>query len=122
KQARRLKKLLLPMLRFLLNRPNSWLLLQNKDDQALLQKHGLTPKGRTGVIRGSGIDLARYAEKPLPSPQGDFICAYAGRMIGIKGLETLKEALELLATRKPPIQLWLCGAPDPGNPGSWTEE
>jgi glycosyltransferase involved in cell wall biosynthesis len=43
-------------------------------------------------------------------------------MIGIKGLQTLKEAFALLQHRAPYIKLWLCGQPDPANPGSWTEE
>jgi glycosyltransferase involved in cell wall biosynthesis len=43
-------------------------------------------------------------------------------MIGIKGLQTLKEAAPILQEKVPELKLWMCGAPDPGNPGSWTEE
>jgi glycosyltransferase involved in cell wall biosynthesis len=120
--ATALRPLLLLAFRFLLKRPGSWLLLQNEDDRDLLRRHGLTPEGRTEVIRGSGIDPAQYRELPFLPMDRDFICVFSGRMIGIKGLQTLKDAFALLEKPNPRIKLWLCGAPDPGNPGSWSEE
>ncbi len=121
-RARALKCLLLPLFFSLLRRRGSYLLLQNDDDLALLKRFHLAPKGRTTVIRGSGIDLAHYPEQPFVMPSPDFIVAFSGRMIGIKGLQTLKDAAPLLRQRAPQVKLWLCGTPDPGNPGSWTEE
>jgi glycosyltransferase involved in cell wall biosynthesis len=117
-----LKCLLLPLFFSLLRRRGSYLLLQNNDDLALLKRFHLAPQGRTTVIRGSGIDLAQYPEQPFTMPAPDFIVAFSGRMIGIKGLQTLKEAAPILQQRAPHVKLWLCGTPDPGNPGSWTEE
>ena len=121
-KARFLRPLLLFLFRFLLKRKGSWLLFQNRDDKALMAKHGLVDETRTALIRGSGVDLGSYAVQPFQDPAPDFICAYAGRMIGIKGLQTLKEAFAILATRAPHIKLWLCGQSDPDNPGAWTEE
>jgi glycosyltransferase involved in cell wall biosynthesis len=44
----------------------------------------------------------------------------AGRMIETKGLPTLQLAFEIIRKKSQQrIQLWLCGEPDPGNPGSW---
>ena len=120
--ANTLRPLLLLAFRVLLKRPGSWLLLQNEDDRELLRRHGLTPEGRTEVIRGSGIDPVQYRELPFPPSDRDFMCVFSGRMIGIKGLQTLKDAFAVLAKRDPRIKLWLCGGPDPGNPGSWEEE
>jgi glycosyltransferase involved in cell wall biosynthesis len=54
--------------------------------------------------------------------EGDIVCAFSGRMIGIKGLDVMKEAFELLRGKHPNIHLWLCGVPDRNNPGSWTED
>ncbi len=107
----------------LLKRRGSILLLQNADDRALLESRGLTPPGdATVLIRGSGVDMDAYPAQPFAPPAPEFIVAFAGRMIGIKGLETLREAFEILRTECPQARLWLCGQPDPANPGSWTPE
>ena len=116
-----LRRVLTPCFRFLLKRPGSVLLLQNADDRALLDSCGLTPPGdATVLIRGSGVDMDAYPLHPFTPPAPEFIVAFAGRMIGIKGLETLREAFALLKTECPQARLWLCGEPDPANPGSWT--
>lgn len=121
-RARVLRAALIPAFRRVLKRPGRWLLLQNDDDRALLERWGLAPPGRTVVIRGSGVDLDHCPALPPPGASGGIICVFAGRMIGIKGLGALRQAFKLLEKTDPHIRLWLCGAPDPGNPGSWTEE
>lgn len=121
-KARGLRSLLTGLFRFLLKAPGSHLLLQNDDDLALLKRLRIVPEGRSHVIRGSGVDTERFSAQPFPAPAPDVICVFAGRMIAIKGLPTLKMAFALLKERAPHIKLWLCGRPDPANPGSWTEE
>lgn len=121
--ARSMRLFLIPAFRLLLQRPGSVTLFQNDDDRKLLQKLGALPRDgrRTVLIRGSGVETDKL--KVLPSPQtDDFICAFAARMIGIKGLPTLQDAFARLHQDAPHIKLWLCGQPDPGNPGSWTPE
>lgn len=116
-----LRRVLTPCFRYLLKRPGSILLLQNADDRALLESRGLTPPGEaTVLIRGSGVDMEAYAAHPMTPPAPEFIVVFAGRMIGIKGLETLRAAFAILKTECPQARLWLCGEPDPANPGSWT--
>lgn len=119
--AKLVRLFLVPAFRMLLQRPGSMTLFQNEDDRALLQKLGAIPKGSgsTLLIRGSGVETDRLQVQPFPNTQ-EFICVFAGRMIGIKGLPTLQEAFARLQTEAPQIKLWLCGQPDPGNPGSWT--
>lgn len=119
--ARLLRMAAAPAFRMVLKRDNSRLLLQNDDDRMLLERLGMTPD-RTLVIRGSGVDMDVYKPTPLPDPHGEFICAFAGRMIDIKGLPTLREAFLRLAQTHPHIRLWLCGEPDDANPGSWTRD
>jgi glycosyltransferase involved in cell wall biosynthesis len=120
--AKTVRMVLVPAFRMLLQRPGSVVLFQNDDDRQLLQKLGaLSKKSRTVLIRGSGVETDRL--QPMPLPVGDdFICAFAGRMIGIKGLPTMQEAFARLQQEAPNVKLWLCGQPDPGNPGSWTQE
>ena len=120
--AKTLRAGLIPVFRFLLRRGDSVLLLQNDEDRQLMAALRIGAEKRTFVIRGSGIDLDEWPEKPLPPDSPPFVCLFAGRMIGIKGLATLKAAFEKLRQTHPQIQLWLCGAPDPANPGSWTED
>lgn len=120
--ARMLRIFLVPLFRFFLKRRGSFLLLQNEDDRALLRRLRMAPESRTVVIPGSGIDTDLFPLLPLPDKQSPFICVYAGRMIGIKGLQTLKEAFAILSRRSSRITLWLCGRPDDANPGSWSED
>jgi glycosyltransferase involved in cell wall biosynthesis len=109
------------VLRFFVRRPGCVTLVQNADDGARLAALGLADPARTVLIPGSGVDTERFCPLPLPPPDDDgkIICVFAGRMIGIKGLEPLRAAFALLAIRLPSLTLWLCGAPDPNNPGSW---
>ncbi len=119
--ARGLRLLLVPVFRVVLKRGNSVVLLQNNDDLSLLKSLRMVRGDQAVVIRGSGVDLLRYPVAPLP-PSPPFVCAFAGRMIGIKGLATLRDAMRILQQTHPWIHLWLCGAPDPANPGSWRED
>lgn len=121
--ARSVRLFLVPAFRMLLQRPGSVVLFQNDDDRKLLRKLGALPRDdrRTVLIRGSGVETDKLHVMPLPEST-DFICAFAGRMIGIKGLPTLQDAFARLRQDAPHIKLWLCGQPDPGNPGSWTQE
>lgn len=121
-RARFLRVILTPGFMLLLRCRNSYLLLQNGDDLALLRELRMVPEGRARVIRGSGVDAEFCRPLPYKKPAPDFVCVYAGRMIGIKGLDTLKAAFEMLSSRVPHARLWLCGAPDFANPGSWNEE
>ena len=120
--AKTVRMFLIPAFRLLLQRPGSVTLFQNDDDRKLLQRLGALPRDdrRTVLIRGSGVETDKLKALPLPD-SSDFICAFAARMIGIKGLPTLQDAFARLQQDAPHIKLWLCGQPDPGNPGSWTQ-
>lgn len=120
-KAKLMRVMVVPLLRFFVYRKNGLTLLQNKDDLAVLKKLGITDDARSLIIPGSGIDLETYTPQPLPTGN-EMICLFAGRMIDIKGLPTLKQAFAQLEKTRPHIKLWLCGQPDPANPGSWREE
>ncbi len=120
--ARAVRLALIPAFRLLLQRSGTVVLFQNDDDRKLLEKMGaLSKDSETVLIRGSGVETDRFQVQPFPETK-DFICVFAGRMIGIKGLPTLREAFVRIQREAPHIKLWLCGQPDPGNPGSWTQE
>ena len=105
----------------LMRRDNTWLLFQNQDDEKTLKDFGYVVDERSLVIRGSGIDLEEYPQRSFPDLDGKMFCAFAGRMIEIKGLPTLQEAFDLLENNNVPAELHLYGRPDAQNPGSWNE-
>jgi len=108
------------VIRFVLRRPGSRLLLQNHDDACFLVSQGFADPARLTVIRGSGIDIDHYA--PLPEPEaGPVTVAYVGRMLEDKGIPTLAEAHRRVRERGIDLRLILAGTPDPENPTTVTE-
>jgi len=100
----------------LLLRRGSRVIVQNDDDRAGLAALRPAQAWRIEVIRGSGIDLEIF--RPAPEPAAPIVIAYAGRMIAIKGVETLVAAHTLLRQRGSDVRLLLAGAPDPENPSA----
>jgi glycosyltransferase involved in cell wall biosynthesis len=118
-KAQLLRMAIVPALGRLLDRPGSALILQNEDDRALLMGLGLVSPGRVEIVRGSGIDIDRYRERP--EPEGPVTAAYVGRMLEDKGVHVLVEALRRLRARGARLDLRLVGTPDPENPTSIPE-
>ena len=101
-------------LRFLLNRPCSWLLLQNRDDQeVLIQQVGVRSE-KTGVIAGSGVDVKAF--QPTPEPQGDPVVLLVARMLWIKGVGDFVQAANLLKARAVRARFALAGDTDLRSP------
>lgn len=117
-----LRMIVSPAFRILLRRKNTIVLLQNPDDAALMIKRGFARREQTRIIPGSGVDTKEYPPIALPDMKDEIICVFSGRMIGIKGLDVLKKAFEILEAKKSKARLWLCGIPDKNNPGSWSEK
>jgi glycosyltransferase involved in cell wall biosynthesis len=119
-KARMLKRTLWQMFRFLLNRPNSFLLLQNCEDRDLLVAEvGVSPE-KTTVIRGSGVNVNEFqatAEGPGPP-----IVLLSSRMLSIKGIRDFVEAAKLLRARGIDARFVLAGDTDPGSPGAIPRE
>ena len=114
-QARVMRPMARHLLRWLLKRPNSTVLVQNPDDYAVVAGLGV-PKQSIALIAGSGVDVD--ALTPLPEPAGPFTVGYVGRLLDDKGVRTLVRAHELLAQRGIPVNTLLAGEPDPSNPAS----
>jgi glycosyltransferase involved in cell wall biosynthesis len=119
-KARMLKRVLWKMFHFLLNRPNSFLLLQNKEDRDLLVAEVGVPPEKTTIIRGSGVDVNEFqssAEVP-----GVPIVLLSSRMLWIKGISDFVEAAKLLRARGVHARFVLAGDTDPGSPGAIPRE
>lgn len=120
RKVRALRGPIVWMLRWLLKRKHSHVLVQNEDDRAYLQKLNIIDPRRTVTIRGSGVDTDHFA--PLPEPASSLItAAYVGRMIEDKGVRCLIAAIRRLSETATPIRLLLAGLPDLENPATIPE-
>ncbi len=103
------------ILKWLLNRPLTAVLVQNEDDRAALVRLGVRAD-HIFLIPGSGVDTDVL--KPLPEPDGSLTAAFVGRLLDDKGVRTLVAAHERISRGPRPIQLLLAGETDPANPAS----
>lgn len=92
-------------------------LFQNRDDQALFGELALIAPGQaTGVVDGSGVDLAQYA--PSPPPAGPAFLMIS-RLLRNKGIREFAAAARRLSAERPDVQIALVGYAD-GSPDSLT--
>ena len=115
-RARLLRLLAGGFLGWLLQRPDSTVLVQNPDDRAVIAMLGV-PQDLIATIPGSGVDVDAFT--PLPEPADSPVTlAFVSRLLDGKGVRTLVRAHEILAERGVSIRLLLAGAPDALNPTS----
>ncbi|MEJ2721088.1 MAG: glycosyltransferase family 4 protein [bacterium] len=115
-KARFLSPFLRLAIRALLGRRNSLLILQNPDDRRVLEELCGTPRERTVLIRGSGVDMGRFA--PMPEPDTVPTVAMVSRMLWNKGVGELVEAARRLKSAGVSLRVTLVGVPDEENPAS----
>jgi len=90
-------------------------LVQNEEDKATVRDLGVNPE-RIALIRGSGVDLDRFA--PSPEPDEPVVVTMVSRMLWDKGVFELVEAARRLSRSHPSLRVRLVGPPDPENPAS----
>lgn len=113
-KARAARLVALAILRRVIARPSSWLVVENPEDLAFLQDGGVAPAHRVTILGGAGIDPEAFPA--LPEPSGEMpIAAFVGRMILPKGVDVLMEAAALLKARGVPLAIELYGRSDDGN-------
>jgi len=117
-KARLLRPFARRLLKFLLTRPGTTVLVQNPDDKEMVSRLGVADE-RIALIPGSGVDTGVLT--PLPEPGGPFTVGFVGRLLYDKGVQVLVEAQEILRARGTPVRVLLAGAPDPSNPASIPE-
>ena len=106
--------------RFLLRRSGSVIIVQNPDDADVLVRECAIERERIRLIRGSGVDLARFQVVP-ESDRRPMIATLASRMIWDKGIGDLVEAARILRRDGVNVRVVLAGKPDPDNPASIPE-
>lgn len=110
-KARMMAFVLTQVFRFLFGAANSWVVVQNHDDDAFFR--ALVGGRRLRLIPGSGVDAVRFSPRPLPA--GRLRATLVGRMLWDKGVGEFAEAARLLRDRGVAVDMTLVGDPDPAN-------
>jgi glycosyltransferase involved in cell wall biosynthesis len=120
-RARVLAPVISVLLRLLLRRPNTIVLLENDDDRRFVVDTIGVAAQQTAVNQGSGIDVPNFCVLPMPQAEPVAI-GCAARMVGIKGIADLVAASRMLRARNVPHRLVLAGATDAENPDAIPEQ
>jgi glycosyltransferase involved in cell wall biosynthesis len=104
--------------RSVLGHSNVKVIFQNMDDQETLTKLTQLPASKREIIRGSGVDLAKFISLPLP--YGVPVVVMAARLLVDKGVFEFVEAARLLKKSGCLARFVLVGVVDIANPASLT--
>jgi len=118
-KARLLRPIVRALMGWALGGRRARLILQNSDDVAMFLQSGLAYEEEIRLIRGSGVDCARFAVDPQrKSGEGGTRVLLASRILWDKGIAEYVEAARRLRAQQPTIRFLLAGEPDPGNPAA----
>jgi len=95
---------------------------QNADDRALFVGRGLVDASKVRMVPGSGVDLTKFAVRPLPGAGGarpSFLMI--GRLLVEKGVREYVAAAREVRARYPEARFALIGGSDPRNPSALPE-
>lgn len=106
------------MYRVALGHRNVKVIFQNADDRHRLVQVAQLPATKVAMIRGSGVDLERYAHVPLSG--GVPVVVLAARLLVDKGVLEFVQAARLLKQRGCHARFVLVGTVDTANPTSFT--
>lgn len=95
---------------------NSRTIFQNRDDLALFVSGGLVDAEKTVLIRGSGVDIGKFDQKP--EPDGVPLVILPARMIWEKGVREFVEAARLSTAGGVRARFALLGDRDAENPAA----
>jgi len=91
---------------------------QNHDDKNEFIENGLIKDGKTVIINGSGVNLDKFKQTPLPQ-ESTFL--FIGRLIKDKGIMEYLEACKQIKSRFPRVRCLLVGPYD-SNPSALKPE
>jgi glycosyltransferase involved in cell wall biosynthesis len=114
--ARLLRPLVKLAFRWTLGGTRAVTIVQNPDDRDVLIRERLLDASQLRLIRGSGVDLARFAAGDPPS--GRPIVLLISRMLWDKGVAEFVAAAGLARKRGSDARFVLAGDPDDESPGA----
>ncbi|SNY51846.1 Glycosyltransferase involved in cell wall bisynthesis [Arsukibacterium tuosuense] len=104
-----------------LGNKNLTAIFQNKHDRSFFVERKIIPESRTRLIRGSGVDLDKFALSPMPVTEKRAILLSA-RLLREKGVFEFLHAAKLVLQVRNDAEFWLAGDIDPANPSSLTKQ
>lgn len=119
--ARVLRLFLLPLMRLVHRSARVWAIFQTEHDRQALLHLGVVGHQRTAIVIGSGVQTSRFAPHE-DRADGSLTVLMAARLLHAKGVVELVAAAELLRERGIHVRTLIAGAPDPGNPGSFSNQ
>ncbi|WCM42252.1 glycosyltransferase family 4 protein [Flavobacterium sp. CBA20B-1] len=110
------QKMMVKLMKYGFNRDNLTVIFQNGDDQKALEELKIiSSKNKIQRIKGSGVDLNKFAHSPFPGFDPIKVLL-PSRMLWDKGVKELKEASDLLKEKyKVKLQFILSGLADEDN-------
>lgn len=120
-RAKLLRQLNTPLCRMLADGPSTRWIAENREDLEACGLAGATAEGRTRVVGGAGVDVARFAPTPMAA-QPPLRVAVVARMIWSKGIDIAVEAVKRARARGAEVELTLAGPLDAANPRSLGQE
>lgn len=118
-KARLLRPAIRTAFRWLNNRRNSRVVVQNGDDKQLFEEEFGVRADHIRVIRGSGVDVDKF--QPQPEPANTPVAVCVSRMLWDKGIGELVGAARLLKQRGVALTVRLVGPTD-ANPATASPE
>jgi len=118
-KSRLFKPIVKTLFRLLLNGPNSKVILQNKNDVAVLTQMCGLQADNVVLIPGAGVDIEHYPKKPILNDPP--VVMLASRMIWPKGIQEFVDAA-IMVKKKRMVRFVLVGRQDSENPLSVPEE
>jgi glycosyltransferase involved in cell wall biosynthesis len=115
-KARLLRPVIRTMLRCVFNLGKTLLIIQNPDDGRALADQRIVSKDRLRLIKGSGVDVARFY--PMPELSQPPVVLLASRMIWDKGVSDFFSVAKKLKDRGVNARFVLTGKPDTDNPAA----
>ncbi|HLU02453.1 MAG TPA: glycosyltransferase family 4 protein [Advenella sp.] len=106
--------------RFALGHRNSRVIFQNGNDRDILSGIGAVRSDQVVMIRGSGVDLEKYAA--VPEPPLPVTIIFVARLLRDKGVIEYVDAAGMSRRDGKPYRWLVVGNPDPGNPASVTQQ
>ena len=92
---------------------------QNRDDLAYFRDHRLLTKDNATVVGGSGVDMAYFAEQPLPEEP---VFLMVARLLWSKGVREYLETAAILKRECPEAKCLLVGGTDSNDESLTPEE
>lgn len=98
----------------------SGVIFQNPDNQQVFIEQGIVGEVLTHRVYGSGVNVSRYENLPLP--EGEVVFLTIARLLGEKGLREYAKAAEIVKSMYPNVRIQLVGPEDPSPDGIPLEE